>query len=87
MRSLPPEVRIHHNDSGYFLWLELPAGMDAGALSTKALEHQISIAPGKMFSTTDSWASFFRFNTAWGWGEREDHAVETLGKLIRQMLN
>ena len=87
MRSLPSEVRIHHNDSGYFLWLELPAGMDAGTLSTRALEHQISIAPGKMFSTTDNWASFFRFNTAWGWGEREDHAVETLGKLIRQMLN
>ncbi|MFU0855007.1 PLP-dependent aminotransferase family protein, partial [Kluyvera cryocrescens] len=69
LRSLPPEVNIHHNDSGYFLWLELPAGMDAGQLSAKALEHHISIAPGKMFSTTDNWASFFRFNTAWGWGE------------------
>lgn len=87
LRSLPPEVRIHHNDSGYFLWLELPAGMDAGTLSAKALEHHISIAPGKMFSTTDSWSSFFRFNTAWGWGEREDKAVETLGQLIRQMLS
>ncbi|MFV0263261.1 MAG: PLP-dependent aminotransferase family protein [Kluyvera sp.] len=86
LRSLPPEVHIHHNDSGYFLWLELPAGIDAGTLSARALEHHISIAPGKMFSTTDNWASFFRFNTAWGWGEREDKAVETLGNLIRQML-
>ncbi len=86
MRSLPPEVQIHHNDSGYFLWLELPAGIDAGQLSASALEHHISIAPGKMFSTTDNWASFFRFNTAWGWGEREDKAVETLGHLIRQLL-
>lgn len=86
LRHLPPEVVIHHNDSGYFLWLELPAGIDAGVLSAIALEHQISIAPGKMFSTTDNWASFFRFNTAWGWGEREDRAVETLGKLIRQLL-
>ncbi|MGO3445925.1 MAG: PLP-dependent aminotransferase family protein [Kluyvera intermedia] len=86
LRSLPPEVQIHHNDSGYFLWLELPAGVDAGQLSARALEHHISIAPGKMFSTTDSWASFFRFNTAWGWGEREDNAVETLGHLIRQLI-
>lgn len=86
LRSLPPEVQIHHNDSGYFLWLELPAGGDAGQLSARALEHHISIAPGKMFSTTDSWASFFRFNTAWGWGEREDNAVETLGHLIRQLI-
>ncbi|WP_421355136.1 PLP-dependent aminotransferase family protein [Pseudocitrobacter faecalis] len=87
LRHLPPEVKIHHNDSGYFLWLELPAGIDAGVLSAMALEHHISIAPGKMFSTTDNWASFFRFNTAWGWGEREDRAVEILGKLIRQLLN
>ncbi|MGE6982357.1 aminotransferase-like domain-containing protein [Kluyvera intermedia] len=86
LRSLPPEVQIHHNDSGYFLWLELPAGVDAGQLSARALEHHISIAPGKMFSTTDNWASFFRFNTAWGWGEREDNAVETLGHLIRQLI-
>ncbi|MEO3988764.1 aminotransferase-like domain-containing protein [Pseudocitrobacter cyperus] len=86
-RHLPPEVEIHHNNSGYFLWLELPAGVDAGVLSSLALEHQISIAPGKMFSTTDNWASFFRFNTAWGWGEREDNAVKMLGKLIRQLLN
>ena len=85
LRSLPPGVHIHHNDSGYFLWLELPAGMDAGQLSAKALEHHISIAPGKMFSTTDNWASYFRFNTAWGWGDREDKAVETLGTLIRQL--
>ena len=86
LRSLPPEVQIHHNDSGYFLWLELPAWVDAGQLSARALEHHISIAPGKMFSTTDNWASFFRFNTAWGWGEREDNAVETLGHLIRQLI-
>ena len=86
MRVLPPEVHIHHNDSGYFLWLELPAGLDAGVLSAKALEHHISIAPGKMFSTTDNWASFFRFNTAWGWSEREERAVETLGALIREMM-
>ena len=86
LRSLPPEVHIHHNENGYFLWVELPAGMDAGQLSAKALEHHISIAPGKMFSTTDNWASFFRFNTAWGWGEREDKAVETLGTLIRQLM-
>ena len=25
----PAEVKIHHNDSGYFLWLELPEPLDA----------------------------------------------------------
>ncbi len=31
LRHLPAEVKIHHSDSGYFLWLELPAGSDAGS--------------------------------------------------------
>ncbi|TDN64168.1 DNA-binding transcriptional MocR family regulator [Scandinavium goeteborgense] len=87
LRHLPAEVKIHHNDSGYFLWLELPAGLDAGELGARALAHKISIAPGKMFSTTDSWASFFRFNTAWGWSDREEQGVKVLGQLIIEMLN
>lgn len=86
LRHLPAEVKIHHNDSGYFLWLELPEPLDAGVLSTHALAHHISIAPGKMFSTSGSWTRFFRFNTAWHWGEREELAVKQLGKLIREMM-
>ncbi len=87
LRHLPAEVKIHHNDSGYFLWLELPEQLDAGELSAKALEHLISIAPGKMFSTSGAWTRFFRFNTAWHWGEREEQAVKQLGSLIREMLS
>ena len=79
-------VTTHHSDSGYFLWLALPAGLDASVLSARALEINISIAPGKMFSATDSWATCFRFNTAWGWGSREEEGVKQLGALIRQQL-
>ena len=82
----PPEVIVHHSDSGYFLWIELPEGADASELSARALASHISIAPGKMFSTSASWTSFFRFNTAWGWGEREEQGVRRLGELIREQL-
>ena len=86
LRHLPADVKIHHNNSGYFLWLELPESMDAGELTAQALAHQISIAPGKMFSTSDTWKRFFRFNTAWQWGESEESAVKQLGQLIREQL-
>ena len=85
LRHLPPEVAIHYSDSGYFLWLTLPDGLDAGELGSRALAHGISIAPGKMFSIANSWSSSFRFNTAWGWGEREEEGVKMLGQLIQQM--
>jgi DNA-binding transcriptional MocR family regulator len=55
-------------------------------ITARALAYNISIAPGKMFSTRASWTSFFRFNTAWGWGEREELGVKQLGDLIREML-
>jgi DNA-binding transcriptional MocR family regulator len=77
LRHLPAEVKIHHNDSGYFLWLELPEPLDAGVLSTHALAHHISIAPGKC-SPPPKLDTFFRFNTAWHWGEREEQAVNSL---------
>ncbi len=86
LRHLSADVKIHHNNSGYFLWLELPESMDAGELTAQALAHQISIAPGKMFSTSDTWKRFFRFNTAWQWGESEESAVKQLGQLIREQL-
>lgn len=86
-RHLPAEVRIHRSESGYFLWIELPPGLDAGELGEQALRHQISIAPGRMFSTSDTWHNFFRFNTSWAWGEREEQAAVRLAELIRQAIS
>lgn len=87
VRHMPPEVKIHYNDSGYFLWLELPHTLDAGELSERALAQHISIAPGKMFSTSDTWKTFFRFNCSWTWEAREEQAVIQLAKLIKQALS
>lgn len=86
LRHLPPEAIVHDSEGGYFLWIELPPEMDAGALSAHALAHNISIAPGKMFSIANSWSSFFRLNTAWGWGSREERGAATLADLIRKMM-
>lgn len=86
VRHLPAEVKIHRSDSGYFLWLELPPELDAGELSQRALAHQVSIAPGKMFSTSREPTPFFRINASWQWGEREERGVILLGKIIREMM-
>lgn len=82
---MPAEVKIHHSESGYFLWLELPEGMDAGELSKLAIAQKISIAPGKMFTTGNAWANYFRLNASWLWGDREQQAIVTLSRLISQL--
>ena len=70
LRHLPPEVIVHHSDSGYFLWIELPEGADASALSARALASHISIARENVLHLRQL-DLVFRFNTARA-GEREE---------------
>lgn len=50
--------------AGLFLWCELPDGMDAAGLSQAALSHDIVLAPGNVFSPSQSAGGFMRFNVA-----------------------
>ena len=83
---LPEQVAIARGDGGYFLWVTLPQGTDAGALNTRALQHMISLAPVKMFTTGDCGINGFRFNASFEWGERETQAARMLGQLLRDAL-
>ncbi|MEM6161516.1 PLP-dependent aminotransferase family protein [Erwinia sp. P6884] len=84
-RHLPEGARINESHGGYFLWVELPGQVNATDLYYRALQHGISIAPGKMFSSGEQYANYFRFNTAWEWDDEKERAVATLGKLIGTM--
>lgn len=84
-RHLPEGARINESHGGYFLWVELPGQINATDLYYQALRHGISIAPGKMFSSGDQYANYFRFNTAWEWDDEKEQAAATLGKLIASM--
>lgn len=54
---------------GLFLWMRLPdhltgAGRDAAKLAQRALRQGIVLAPGNVFSATQSWPDYLRFNVA-----------------------
>jgi len=63
----------------------LPEQINATQLYHLALQQGISIAPGQLFSSSESFSHCFRFNTAWPWDARAEAAVETLGALIGQL--
>ena len=85
-RHLPGEARINDSQGGYFLWIELPRQVNTTELYYRALDLNISIAPGKMFSSGEQYANYFRFNASWEWGETQEAAVAMLGGLIAEML-
>lgn len=82
----PAETKVSRPTGGYVLWLELPDEFDAMALYEEALEHNISIAPGVMFSPTNNYGNCLRLTAGNPWTETIDQAVQKLGYLIKRQL-
>jgi DNA-binding transcriptional MocR family regulator len=51
-------------DSGMMLWCRLPGDIDASALARAALAENVVLAPGNVFSVSQSAGSFMRFNVS-----------------------
>lgn len=85
-RHLPPEAKINDSQGGYFLWVELPRQVNTTELYYRALDLNISIAPGKMFSSGEQYTNYFRFNASWEWGDAQEAAAAILGGIVADML-
>ncbi len=80
--SFPDATTITRPEGGYLLWLELPPGVDALELHRRALQRQISVAPGAIFSAGDGFAGALRLNFGHPEDRRISSAVQTLGELV-----
>jgi len=49
---------------GFYLWCRLPHGLDSSIVAQRCLEKGVVLAPGNVFSASQSAASFMRFNVA-----------------------
>ncbi|MGN6287072.1 MAG: PLP-dependent aminotransferase family protein [Afipia sp.] len=49
---------------GFYLWCRLPEGCDSAEVARAALAQNIVLAPGNVFSASQSAAAFMRFNVA-----------------------
>lgn len=83
-QHLPAEVRFTLPQGGYFLWLQLPEQKDGLKLFQQAIAHNISLAPGHMFSSQQQYACYIRLNYGHPFTAANQHAIETLGQFIRR---
>ncbi|WP_092007194.1 PLP-dependent aminotransferase family protein [Polaromonas sp. OV174] len=83
-RHFPPGVRVSRPLGSYFVWVEFAQGFDTLALHQAALEHNISVAPGPVFSARRHFRHCLRLNYGHPWSERFEAAMQTLGRLARQ---
>jgi DNA-binding transcriptional MocR family regulator len=49
---------------GFYLWCRLPDGCDSASVARAALEENVVLAPGNVFSPSQTAAAFMRFNVA-----------------------
>jgi DNA-binding transcriptional MocR family regulator len=73
--------RVTRPEGGYFVWLELPRGVDCLELHRLALDDGISIAPGPIFSPRREYRNCVRLNYGHAWTPELDRALERLAKL------
>ncbi|MEM9120796.1 MAG: PLP-dependent aminotransferase family protein [Cyanobacteria bacterium P01_D01_bin.6] len=83
----PAETRVTRPAGGHVLWVEMPEGFSAIALYEAAIAHQISIAPGIIFSASGGcYQNCFRLNTAIPWSATLNMAMQMLGYLAKKQL-
>lgn len=49
---------------GFYLWCRLPAGLDSTEIARRCREHNVVMAPGNVFSVSQTAGEFMRFNVA-----------------------
>jgi DNA-binding transcriptional MocR family regulator len=84
-RYFPAGTCITHPSGGFILWVEMPAGTDAITLYHRALEQEISIVPGPLFSLSNKYGNHIRLSAA-QWDERIEQGIKTLGALAHDLL-
>jgi len=55
---------------GFYLWCRLPEGQDSTTLARRALEERVVLAPGNVFSVSQTATPFLRFNVAQSYDPR-----------------
>ncbi|MFA0502372.1 PLP-dependent aminotransferase family protein, partial [Vibrio sp. 10N.222.46.A1] len=83
--SLPTSALIHKSQGGYFLWIELPHSVCVERLYERALENNISVAPGIIFSSDKKFSHHIRLNCSYACDDKIAEAIRTLGSLIQTM--
>ena len=81
-KNFPQGTRVSHPHGGNVLWVEMPEGCDSIDIFNRALEHNIGITPGILFSATRQFKNHLRINCGFPWNAETENALKTLGQIV-----
>lgn len=82
----PEGTKITTPQGGFILWVELDKKIDTTQLYYKAMQHNISIAPGRMFTLQEQYRNCMRLSYGQRWNPLVEERLLLLGKLIKELL-
>ena len=85
-KYFPENTKISKPQGGFVLWLELDPKIDTAILYDIAIQHNISFAPGRMFTQHEQFNNCMRLNYAIKWDEKVEASLKKLGQLIKNEL-
>ena len=74
-----PDARIRRPDGGYFLWAELPDGVDAERVVERGVEHGVETSTGRLCFPEDAPGNFLRLSYSFPPVEQIKDGVARLG--------
>ncbi len=80
----PENTRVTRPEGGYFLWVELNKDVNTLDLYERAIKHNISIAPGRMFSLKQQFDNYLRLSFGLQWSDEVEKKIKLLGVLINK---
>lgn len=80
------DLRVSNPEGGFWLWLELPPGIDSMELQERALAEGISVSPGSLFSPSAGYRNYLRINCGLPPTEPILKHLDVLGDLAAEML-
>jgi 2-aminoadipate transaminase len=85
-RHFPSEISWNRPRGGFFIFVHLPPGMDAGNLYRRAVAHKVAFITGQPFYIDGSGRNTFRLSFAQADEASIKFAIQVIGKLIKDSL-
>jgi DNA-binding transcriptional MocR family regulator len=83
LRERLPTATFVEPRGGYFVWVELPQTVDALEVHRLALSHDISLAPGHLFSADRRYRHHLRLNFGHPDNPHIEQALHTIGQIAK----
>ena len=81
-KNFPEGTCVSHPHGGNVVWVEMPQDCDSIDIFNRALEHNIGISPGILFSATRGFKNHLRINCGSPWNAETEGALKILGEIV-----